>query len=225
MVLLLDVLKLSLRFVLCFIVQFIVETVAKKNVWNWWPVYGTIVDFVCLLIIRYEGKKSNMGLVGMIKNRFFVKKTVIRSILVGLVYIPIAVIGVVSAQIIIYGKESPPKYIGGLPGFAKLYSISVFPVIWGFTEDLFYLGCFLPRIRKSTNSFLSYLIVGFFWALQHMALPYIPDIQYLIFRFISHIPLCIIIFTLYSKLGSDISPLIVSHIFVNMFALITVSLQ
>ena len=66
-----------------------------------------------------------------------------------------------------------------------MYSVVVWPVIWGFTEEVEYLGYLLPRMEVLTKRvWLAGVIVVLFWGIQHFVIPFIPDGKYLISRYI-----------------------------------------
>jgi membrane protease YdiL (CAAX protease family) len=83
-----------------------------------------------------------------------------------------------------YGSGLPP-YIAmvDLPPVAGLYSFLIWPIIWVVAEELGYLGYLLPRLEAlSGRTWLAAILVTFFWGLQHLANPFIPDATHLISR-------------------------------------------
>ena len=56
---------------------------------------------------------------------------------------------------------------------------AIWPIIWGFTEELVYLGYLLPRLQAWTGkTVLSVMIVVAMWGLQHSVIPFIGDQRY-----------------------------------------------
>jgi hypothetical protein len=63
-----------------------------------------------------------------------------------------------------------------LPRWAIVYSLSAWWMIWSPTEELTYQAYALPRIQAlSGRTWVAMAVVGFWWALQHSLLPFLPD--------------------------------------------------
>lgn len=61
----------------------------------------------------------------------------------------------------------------------SFYSIAIWPVTCGFTEEITYLGYLLPRFQAWTGrTVLSAVVVVATWALQHSVIPFIADEKY-----------------------------------------------
>jgi|1185.fasta_scaffold188078_2 membrane protease YdiL (CAAX protease family) len=61
----------------------------------------------------------------------------------------------------------------------SFYSIAIWPVTCGFTEEITYLGYLLPRFQAWTGrTVLSAVVVVAMWALQHSVIPFIADEKY-----------------------------------------------
>ena len=61
-----------------------------------------------------------------------------------------------------------------------------------------------------SSGLLAILIVGFFWALQHIFLPFLPDVRYLVWRFLQFLGIGMLMPWLFSRFRR-LRPLIITH--------------
>jgi hypothetical protein len=120
------------------------------------------------------------------------------------------------AQKLLYGSsgDSPYKYLAHphpRPVWAMVYGLTLWWMIWSPTEETTYQAYVLPRLRALTGrTWIAFLIVGFCWAAQHCALPFIPDWRFLIFRFLAFLPGVLVMMLIYLR-TRRLAPLIVAH--------------
>lgn len=178
----------------------------------WWTVYGTLIDIGCMLALTYwirrEGGRLS-SLVGMHPTRLR------RDILVGFAYtagiLPIAILGGFLGTILIYGPASGPVPIGPLPLLGALYSFLVWPIVWAFTEEVTYLGYVLPRLEALTGrTWIGFLMVVFFWSIQHCVMPLRFDQRFMLWRAITSLPVVLVVSAIFVR-TRRLRPLIVAH--------------
>jgi membrane protease YdiL (CAAX protease family) len=74
-----------------------------------------------------------------------------------------------------------------------------------------YNGYALPRIQAlSGRTWVAVAVVGFWWAVQHSFLAFIPDWRFFVWRFLAFIPGVIAIALIYLRVRR-LAPLIVAH--------------
>ena len=155
--------------------------------YGWWMVYGTLTDIACLVVLfvltRHEGIRV-LDLLGVDRERFGKQIRYFPGYFLAFM-VPVILTSVISG--LFYGSGFPPQVAAvQVPLWAKIYSVAIWPVIWCFTEDIVYLGYLLPRMEVLTKrTWLAALIVVLFWAGQHLVIPFIPDVRYLISRFLT----------------------------------------
>ncbi len=124
---------------------------------NWWPVYGTLVDFGCLGLLiwltRREGIRLS-DLVGLVKSKL--KTEIPLGLGLFLLIAPMTIFGGgMLAKLIAYGTLNPefPDYtfMRILPLLALLYARMLWWPIWSATEEMTYNGYALPRLIAMTN--------------------------------------------------------------------------
>jgi len=187
------------------------------SVTSWWTVYGTIVDFGCLLTIFLLLKKEKLNIFDLIS---FDTSTIKWDILIGLgiiaIVFPLSIfIGSVAGSYSVYGTLHPDLPAGNpmtrtLPLWAALYSKMIWWIISASTEEMVYQGYALPRlIEIFGHRWPAIICVGFGWALQHSFLPFI-NIKYALFAFLLFFPLTIALQLIYLKV-KRLLPLIIGH--------------
>ena len=184
---------------------------------RWWSVYGTLVDFGCLALITWFKRSEGIGfrdLIGQVRLRRG------RDILTGLGYYLIVFPFFLGATMLSsrmvwgsFGPHIPPGQLHdrALPVWAVIYTLSLWWMIWSPTEELTYQGYALPRLEAlSGRPWLAVTIVGFWWALQHAALPFIADWHYVVWRFFAFLPGLLVMMLIYRR-TRRLAPMIVAH--------------
>ena len=189
---------------------------------RWWPVYGVLIDLGCFLVITWRAGKEGLRFRDLIN---FDPHHLGRDLLLGLVYIlwffPLALVGILGSSGLLYGTLQPPSVYGQLPDWAAVYSLLVFPIIWGLMEQATYQGYALPRLEAVLpNRGFAIALVVFGWGIQHIALPLTFDMRFMFFRFLSFIPLAVVMTLIYLRTRRLI-PFIVAHWAVDMIGILT----
>ncbi|GAB2711526.1 CPBP family intramembrane glutamic endopeptidase [Arthrobacter bambusae] len=154
---------------------------------GWWTVYGTLTDAGCLgllvILLRREGLRF--------RDTFGFTRTSLGPQLRSIPLYLLALLPAVAAASLVtlpfYGPAALPPQVTAihLPGWAAVYSFTVWPLLWAFTEEITYLGFLLPRLQTRTGrTWKAAAIIIFFWSAQHLVIPFIPDGTYLISRFL-----------------------------------------
>jgi uncharacterized protein len=188
----------------------------------WWTVYGSLIDIACLMsiavLLRGEGLKVS-SLLDF--NRDFFWKDIRMLLLLVLIFLVVGLIGGTLAGILIYSGP-PPVTMGGLPLWGTLYSLIIWPALWGFTEQLTYQGYVLPRLQNlNGKTWLTILMIAIGYALQHTALPLVFDWKFILFRAISSLPFLIMI-PIYLR-TRRLAPFIISHWIVDALSVAVAS--
>ena len=188
-------------------------TVAVRN---WWTVYGTLIDIVCLALLFWLTRAEGINLFSLTSfDKTRLKKDILVGIGIFIVVFPLAVFGgSMLAGILAYGTFQPTlpegAFIRSLPLWGVLYSRIIWWVIWSFTEELTFQGYALPRLLALTkHKWIAVMWVGFGWALQHSFLPFI-NFQHAVYLFIMFVPLTLALQLIYLRIGR-LMPVIIAH--------------
>jgi uncharacterized protein len=189
---------------------------------RWWPVYAVLIDLGCFFLVTWRAGREGLGMRDLIN---FDAHRLGRDITKGLLYIlwffPLAIVGILGSSLLIYGTTQPPQVYSPLPAWAAIYSLLIFPAIWGLMEQCTYQGYALPRLEALFPcQGLAVAIVVFGWGLQHIALPLSFDLHFMLFRFLSFMPLAVVMTLIYLRTRRLI-PFIVAHWAVDMVGILT----
>lgn len=161
---------------------------SSTNPWldaaSWWTVYLTLADILCLLALVWLTRREGITLMDLLGFR---GKAIVRQFVWTPLYLlaiaPAAGLASMITQLF-YGRAMPPYLaIVDVPLAGALYSVLIWPILWAITEELVYLGYLLPRLEAlSGRTWIAVLVVTFFWGLQHLANPLIPNWTYVLAR-------------------------------------------
>ncbi len=191
----------------------------------WFPVYATLIDAGCLALLWVLTRREGIRLIDLIG---FDRARVGRDVLLGLLLILPSLVfivgGVAGAGLLVYGAIQGPEFTAPLPLPAALYAVLVFPLLWGFTEQMTYNGYLAPRIQAvSGSTLLAVTLVTAPWALQHAFMPITFDVDYMLFRALSPIPFSIFAVLLYLRVRR-LMPFAIAHWLMDGATVVTGSL-
>jgi uncharacterized protein len=189
---------------------------------KWWPVYGILIDLGCFFLVTWQAGKEGLRFRDLVN---FHSHHLGRDILRGLLYIlwvfPLAMIGILGFSMLLYGTPQAPSVYSPLPAWAAIYGLVVFPILWALMEQCTYQGYSLPRLEVALKrTGLAVFIVAFGWGIQHIALPLTFDMRFMLYRFLSFLPLAVLMTLVYLRTRRLI-PFIVAHWAVNMLGILS----
>jgi len=210
------VLMVFARMIFAFLAQGIIALLFFRNVSHplqaaapWWPVYGTLIDVGCFLLLRHWSAETLADLIQF--NRKLLFKDFFSGLKMILWVFPLAMGGIVSFSLIFFNSPQPPEIYQPLPFWAAIYSLTVFPLIWALMEQTTYQGYALNQLTALfQHKGLSVALVTFGWGIQHIALPFIADWRYLLYRFLSFLPLAALMCIVYMR-KKRLVPFITAH--------------
>ena len=178
----------------------------------WLPVYGTLIDAGCLLLLWRLTRREGIALFDLVG---FQRTRLVNDVLFGLALVPASLVfifaGVYVAGWLVYGTLEPPYLYEALPLPAALYGLLVWPFIWGLTEQMTYNGYLGTRFQILCRStVLAVVIVGFAWSFQHVLMPLLFDAKFMTFRLVSAVPNSVFQVVLYLRVRRLI-PFAVAH--------------
>ena len=181
---------------------------------KWWPVlcivFNVITIFVLALVCKYEGSDYR-DLIHYQKGQLNFKSVLFIIILM----LSTGVGGIYVFGLAIYGYV-PTILIQPIPVWIAIISTILLPVTIVFAELPLYYGYSFNRIKDKTgNRFLAMSYIVFFYALQHSFIPLLFDWDYILFRFLSFLPLIIVLGIIYDKKRA-LAPLMIGHGFLDL---------
>ena len=157
---------------------------------RWLPVYATLIDVGCLALLWRVTRHEGIALHDLIS---FDRGRWRRDVLLGFLLIPISLAiilaGISISSYIVYGTTEAPALLQPLPLLPALYGVLIFPLVWGFTEQMTYNGYLAPRIQVlSRSTAVAVALVAFPASLQHAFQPLTFDPDFMLYRLLAPIP-------------------------------------
>ena len=209
----------SIMFILIFVIGSLIVNKNISDISNWWSIVASIVNIITILLLVFISKKMNISYAKLInyeKGKTKIKEIVIMCIIT----LSLSSIGMYLSGFICYGKLPyfAPMMATPIPVFLAIINFIVLPLTVPFAEDALYLGCGVNNIKKQK---LAIIIPAFFYALQHSFIPLLFDFKFIIYRFLSFLPLTII-FCYYYQKKKNIVPIMIGHTIVEMASVVLV---
>ncbi|MBD5444874.1 MAG: CPBP family intramembrane metalloprotease [Lachnospiraceae bacterium] len=200
-------------FFFLFVLGSIITIQKIDSISNWWSIAASIVNIIIILMLFFiakNNKSSYQELINYQKGKTKVKQIIGISVLV----LVVGMTGMYVAGYICYGiiPYAAPMMIAPIPMWLAVINTVILPVTTAFAEEGLYLGCGVNQIQ---NKFLAITVPAFFFALQHSFIPTLFDLRYIIYRFISFLPLTLILCWYYYKKRNPL-PIIVGHAIIDV---------
>lgn len=195
-------------FILVFVIGAVIVDKKVSDISNWWSIVATAVNFVTIAVVLLAAKRSGKGFkqfMGLTKG----KNTPKKLILLTLGFTAVGYGGLNLAGLVCYGSLFPKvtveHVVAPIPFALALINLVLLPATISFAEDGLYLGC---GVNSFKNKYAAVIVPALFYALQHCFIPTMYDAKYMLYRFISFLPLTIIFCHYYQKKKNPLSIMI-----------------
>lgn len=203
----------SIVFLLTFVACAWMVGTDLSQIGHWWSIIAVIVNIFTILLLVFAARKNGQTFWQLINYRK--GQTSLKAIvLVSLMVLVVGMAGMYIAGFLCYGNMlyAPPVMIAPIPKWIAVVNIVLLPISTTFAEDGLYLGCGTNQI---TNKYAAILVPAFFYALQHCFIPTLLDGRYIIYRFLSFLPLTIILCWYYYNRRNPL-PIMVGHALIDL---------
>lgn len=177
-----------------------------------WSVVASVVNVATILLLVFITGKNG----GYKKLINYEKGQSTPKQIMGMIFLILfcGMGGMYLAGFLCYGiiPYNAPMMIAPIPLCAAIINVFVLPITTAFAEDGLYLGCGVNQIQ---NKYAAILIPAFFFALQHCFIPTLFDAKYIAYRFLSFLPLTILLCLHYRKHRNPL-PIMVGHAVIDM---------
>ena len=135
-------------------------------------------------------------------------------VLISIIILAVGTGGMYLAGFLCYGviPYASPMMIAPVAKALAIINFFLLPVTTAFAEDGLYLGCGVNVIE---NKAMGIIVPAFFYALQHCFIPTLFDTRYVLYRFLSFLPLTIILCWYYQKKRNPV-PIMAGHAIIDM---------
>lgn len=186
---------------------------------NWWSIVATVVNIFTIGLLICVAKKNNQTyweLINYHKGQTKIKQVIGTTILV----VVVGMVGMYLAGFLCYGviPYAAPMLIAPIPKVLAILNAVLLPITTACAEDGLYLGVGVNGIK---NKYCAIIIPAFFFALQHSFIPVLLDAKYVIYRFLSFLPLTIILCWYYYKKRNPL-PIMVGHAIIDFATVIQI---
>ncbi|MBR4619192.1 MAG: CPBP family intramembrane metalloprotease [Bacilli bacterium] len=209
----------SILFILIFVIGSIIVNKNISDISNWWSIVASIVNIITIIILILVAKKLNISyfkLINCEKGKTNIKQVIVMCIIT-LIF---ASTGMYLGGYICYGviPYLAPMMAAPIPLILAIINFIVLPLTVPFAEDALYLGC---GVNSFKNKYMAIIIPAFFYALQHSFIPLLFDFKFIVYRFLSFLPLTIIFCYYYYKKKNPV-PMMIGHTIVEMASVVLV---
>jgi len=158
----------------------------------WWPLGVVLTNFVCLgLLIRlYQQEGKSFWRLFRIE-RQHLKSDLLVMLVILVLSGPIALLPNILSASWLFGNPQTALdlLVCPLPAWAALATLVLFPVTQGMAEVPTYMLYVRPRLEmKGVHPWLAVLLVSLMLSAQHMFIPFLPNIPFLIYRLVMFLP-------------------------------------
>ena len=203
----------SIIFPLIFLVGAGLVNKSIDEISSWWSVADTIVNLLTIAMLIFAARSTGQTfaeLIGYKKGQTKVRQVVIVSVVI----LVLGMGGMFLAGFLCYGviPYAAPMIIAPIPVVLAAVNIPLLPITTAFAEDGLYLGCGVNNIK---NKYAAVLVPALFYALQHSFIPTLFDVRYILYRFLSFLPLTVILCAYYYK-KRDPVPIMIGHTIIDV---------
>ena len=202
----------SLVFIVVFILISVIARKELQDISNTWSVVASAVNIITVAALIFMTKNDGgfKKLINYEKGKTTPKQVVGMSVLI----ICLGMGGMFLAGFLCYGiiPYAPPMIIAPVPAPLAVINLILLPVSTALAEDSIYFGCGVNTIK---NRYLSVILPSFFFALQHCFIPTLPEVRYMVYRFLSFLPLTIVLCIIYRK-NRNPMPIMIGHAIIDI---------
>lgn len=205
------------RSMLFLVIQALIAAVlaatGTKSAWNesarWWVFIAILANIVSIYLLVYAYRAEGQHYLDSIRfSRATFKTDLIWFFGSSIVGVPIMGAPMNTLAATIFGDAMIPvnMLFISLPTWALVLGI-LFPLTIAFAELPTYFGYVMPRLElQLKNGWLAWLLAAFFLAAQHMFLPLLPDVRFMLWRFGMFLP-----FALFAGLVIKLRPTLLPY--------------
>ncbi|MBP3604101.1 MAG: CPBP family intramembrane metalloprotease [Lachnospiraceae bacterium] len=203
----------SLMFVGVFMLLSLILGEKLENLFHWWSVIASIINVLVIGILLFLCKKQKITYGKLIQYekgtcKWYVAFLIVVSMLM------VGMGGMYLAGFICYGvfPYLAPMLIAPIPLILAIVNLFLLPITTTLAEDGLYLGLGVNYIK---NKWIAIFVPAFFYAIQHSFIPMLLDGRYIMYRFLSFLPLTLWICYWYYKNRNPL-PIMIGHGILNV---------
>jgi hypothetical protein len=185
-----------------------------------WPYVITVVNILLLIVLTMLFKKEDDNYWKIFRfNKETVKKDLISYLIVLAILAPIAFLpNILLGEWLFGSSEASLDYmLRPMSKTAAYITLFLFPITQGLVEIPLYFVYVKPRLTKLGYSKVFALVLpAIFLSLQHIAMPLVFDINYLVWRALMYLPFAFFIGIVLEKRQTLLPYLLITHVLMDM---------
>ena len=208
----------SVLFFLSFVAGSFILGKKVSEISNLWTIVAVTVNVLVIFLLILAAKKNDTTFDGLLTYEKGKTKAP-KVILMIFVTLTVGMTGMYLAGFLCYGviPYMAPMMVEPVPKTLAIINVLLLPVTTALAEDGLYLGIGVNQIK---NKWLSVLVPAFFFALQHCFIPTLFDMRYVIYRFLSFLPLTLV-YTFHYRKHRDPLPIMIGHAAIDLLTALT----
>lgn len=203
----------SIVFLLTFVTCAWIVGTNLSQIGHWWSMIAVVVNILTILLLICVARKNGQTYWQLINYQKGVTRWT-TVLWVTLLILVVGMSGMYLAGYLCYGNMlyAPPVMIAPIPKVLAVINVVLLPISTTFAEDGLYLGCGVNQIK---HKHAAIIIPAFFYALQHCFIPTLFDTRYILYRFISFLPLTLVLCWYYYRKRNPL-PIMVGHAVIDL---------
>jgi hypothetical protein len=185
---------------------------------KWWPFQAILANISTFFILRGFVKKEGKEYRSLfhIQKRGW-KKNTFETFWLLLVGFGLGGIPLYLFSYLLLGSFTPPdNMMQPIPMVAAVIAVLLFPITNALVETPTYIGYALPRLKEHTGKlWIAICLAGFALALQHVALPIVLGVPYMMWRILAFLPLALALGVIFTK-TKRLVPIVIVHYIMDL---------
>ncbi len=181
---------------------------------KWWTSVAIVCNLITILILYFFSRKKKITYLKLL-NYEKGKTKAGSAILIVIITIAVGMCGLYLAGLICYGAFPylDKTMVEPIPLWLAIIVLLLLPLSTTLAEDGLYLGYAINTC--TSNKWFNVSLAAFFYAAQHSFIPFLPDGIFILYRFLSFLPLTILICFWYLKNRNPL-PFMICHFILNI---------
>lgn len=201
-------------FLLSFVVLSAITRLPYNAISKWWTPIAILCNIITIVVLYLVARKKGVSFKTLL-NYEKGKTKVKLAILIVFITLIVGMCGLYLAGLICYSAFPylDKIMVEPIPLWLAIIVLLLLPISTTLAEEGLYLGY---SINISTsNKWLNVSMAAFFYALQHSFIPFLPDEIFILYRFLSFLPLTVLICFWYQKNRNPL-PFMLGHFILNV---------
>lgn len=164
---------------------------------QYWLLTATLTNIISIVLLFWLLRREGRNYFDLFKiDRTDIKKDILIFLGLTLISIPIVFAPGYFLSVLLWSDPNVPTQMmfGAIENWLIYILLIAFPVTIAFAELATYFGYIMPRLKKHLKTkWLAVFLPVLFLSIQHCTLPFIPDLNFILYRALVFLPFAILI--------------------------------